>query len=63
MKHKGIEMDSVELTDELLKTADVVVIATNHTVYDAAHIVETSKLVFDTRNLTKGIEAENLERL
>ncbi len=63
MKHKGIEMDSVELTDELLKNADVVVIATNHTVYDAAHIVETSKLVFDTRNLTKGIEADNLEKL
>lgn len=63
MKHKGIEMDSVELTDELLKDADIVVIATNHSVYDAQHIVENSKLVFDTRNLTKGIEADNLEKL
>lgn len=63
IKYKGTELDSKELCDELLSQADIVVIATNHSAYDPNHIVEVSKLVFDTRNLTKGIDAENLERL
>lgn len=62
-KHKGIQMDSVELTDEALADADIVVIATNHSVYDAKNIVAKSKMVFDTRNLTAGIDADHLERL
>ncbi len=61
--HKGIHLDSVELTDEALADADIVVIATNHSVYDAKNIVAKSKMVFDTRNLTAGIDAHNLERL
>ncbi len=56
-------MSSVELTDEALAGADIVVIATNHSVYDAKNIVAKSKLVFDSRNLTAGIDADNLERL
>jgi len=62
-KHKGLAMESVELTDEALADADIVVIATNHSAYDAKNIVAKSKLVFDTRNLTAGIDADNLERL
>jgi UDP-N-acetyl-D-glucosamine dehydrogenase len=41
---------------------DCVVIATDHTQYDYAAIVSKAKLVVDTRNATRGIEAENIIR-
>ena len=43
----------VSLTDERLRGADVVVIVTDHTCFDYAHVVKLSKLVVDTRNATK----------
>ena len=39
---------------------DCVVIATDHSQYDYSRIVDDAKLVVDTRNATKGIEAENI---
>ena len=62
-KHNGKEYHSTDLSDQLIKDADIVVVLTNHSCYDAEHIVKTAKMVFDTRNLTKGIDADNLERL
>ncbi len=56
-------LTSVELTDTALSEADIVVVATNHTCYDAAEIVEHANLIFDTRNLTKGIEKDKIYRL
>jgi UDP-N-acetyl-D-glucosamine dehydrogenase len=41
---------------------DCVVIVTDHSQYNYAQIVENSKLVVDTRNATKGIEADNIVR-
>lgn len=41
---------------------DCVLIATDHSDYDYAQIVRDSKLVVDSRNATKGIQAENLVR-
>jgi UDP-N-acetyl-D-glucosamine dehydrogenase len=41
---------------------DCVVIVTDHSQYDYAKIVEMAKLVVDTRNATKGIEAANIVR-
>jgi UDP-N-acetyl-D-glucosamine dehydrogenase len=41
---------------------DCVVIVTDHTQYDYAKIVADAKLVVDTRNATKGIEAGNIVR-
>jgi UDP-N-acetyl-D-glucosamine dehydrogenase len=38
------------------------VIVTDHTQYDYRAIVEKAQLVIDTRNATKGIEADNLVR-
>ncbi len=61
--YKGISMQSIDMTADELKNADLVIIATNHTCYDADFIVKNSKLVFDTRNLTKGITSDNLEKL
>jgi UDP-N-acetyl-D-glucosamine dehydrogenase len=41
---------------------DCVVIVTDHSQYDYSKIVEMAKLVVDTRNATKGIEAANIVR-
>jgi UDP-N-acetyl-D-glucosamine dehydrogenase len=42
---------SVELTDEALKSADAVVVLTDHTGVDYQHILDTAKLVVDFRNV------------
>jgi UDP-N-acetyl-D-glucosamine dehydrogenase len=47
---------------ERIPEFDCVVIATDHSQYDYPMIVEKSKLVVDTRNATKGIEAANIVR-
>jgi len=59
----GQTLASEPLTAGLLNGADIVCIATAHSAYDPRFIVENSRLVFDTRNLTAGIAAGNLERL
>jgi UDP-N-acetyl-D-glucosamine dehydrogenase len=48
-------LDSVPLTDEELASADCVLIATDHSVYDYERIVAASRLVVDTRNATRGV--------
>lgn len=49
----------VKLTDKLLKEVDCVVFTTNHSCFDVKHIVDTAKLVVDTRNAVKDIAIEN----
>ncbi len=44
---------SVELSPELLRSQDCVLIATDHSVYDYQFIVDHSSLVVDTRNATR----------
>ncbi len=56
-------MVSEELDDKLLGSVDCVVIATDHTLYDWRRIVDKAKLVFDTRNATKGIVSTKIYRL
>jgi UDP-N-acetyl-D-glucosamine dehydrogenase len=51
----GWQMDSVKDMMNSAKDADVVVIITNHKVYDYQAIVESSAFVFDSRNATRGI--------
>jgi UDP-N-acetyl-D-glucosamine dehydrogenase len=48
-------MSSVELTDTVLKSQDVVLITTDHTVFDYQSIVDNSGLVVDTRNATRKV--------
>ena len=56
MRHHDVpEMCSSELTAEFLAAQDCVLIATNHTAYDYAFIVEHSRMVLDTRNATKEV--------
>jgi UDP-N-acetyl-D-glucosamine dehydrogenase len=55
-QHK-ITLKSQELTAELLKRQDAVVIATDHSIYDYQWIVKNSALVVDSRNATAKVTA------
>lgn len=60
VEEHGFVADSVELTDELLQNADLVIITTNHKNVDYARVVALSKVVLDTRYATRGIKADNV---
>ena len=49
----------VDLTDEAVKSSDLVIITTDHTSVDYQHIVNLAPVVFDTRNATKSVTDEN----
>ncbi len=59
-RHYRLNMTSTPL--ENLGQYDCVLIVTDHSDYDYADIVKSSKLVVDTRNATKGIKAQNIVR-
>lgn len=54
--HNLPAMTSCELTPEYLASQDCVLIATDHTKFDYAKIVEHAQLVVDTRNATRKVE-------
>lgn len=54
----GHQMNSVEMTDEILQNNDCVVIATDHSCIPLLQIIEHSSLVFDTRNATQGMKGK-----
>jgi len=54
LRHEGLSLESVELSPEVLESADAVVITTNHKAIDWELVVERAKLVIDTRNATAG---------
>jgi UDP-N-acetyl-D-glucosamine dehydrogenase len=56
---EGHKYRSVELTDEVIKTADCVVFTTNHSVFDVDRIVGLAQLVVDTRNAVKRVHIED----
>jgi len=49
----GSKFKSLELSEANLKSADLVVITTDHDQYDMDFILKHSRLVYDTRNATK----------
>ena len=64
-KHKGkVHTGEKELTDEILKEADIVIICTAHECFDYDRIQRLSKEVFDTRNAMKNVkDRSNIELL
>ncbi|HUI28801.1 MAG TPA: nucleotide sugar dehydrogenase [Candidatus Acidoferrales bacterium] len=52
----GRKFKSVELTGKLLKSADCVLITTDHSSYDYDFVVKNSDLVIDTRNATRNVK-------
>ena len=59
-RHYSLNMTSTPLDD--LGQYDCVLIVTDHSDYDYQSIVDSSRLVVDTRNATKGIKARHLVR-
>lgn len=52
----GARIESVLLTDDVISRADCVVILTDHSCLPIEQIIENAKLIYDTRNATKGIK-------
>ncbi|MBI3975469.1 MAG: UDP-N-acetyl-D-glucosamine dehydrogenase, partial [Armatimonadetes bacterium] len=48
---------SADLTDEALRAADCVLILTDHSGVDYGRVAATARLVFDTRNATRSVDA------
>ena len=53
----GHKLESISLDDATLRTADCVVITTDHKTYDWQRVVDNSRLVVDTRNATGSLKA------
>lgn len=55
--------ESIELDHETVGTFDCVALLTEHPGIDLNLVIESAPIVFDTRNATAGIQAENVHRL
>lgn len=52
-------VETVELTEELLKSSDLVMVTTDHSDFDYELIAKHSPVIFDTRNALKDVEKPN----
>jgi UDP-N-acetyl-D-glucosamine dehydrogenase len=59
----GVPYKSSDLTPELLGSADIVVILTDHQCIDYPGVVAKATRIFDTRNATAGLEAMGGDRI
>ena len=55
-REHDLKMTSKKLSESMLQSYDVVIIATDHTCYDYPWIVRNSQLVIDTRNAADGVK-------
>lgn len=64
-KHKGkVHTGVKELTDDMIREADIVVICTAHECFDYDRIQKLAKEIFDTRNAMKNVQdRSNIELL
>lgn len=51
----GVKLQSVALTDKRIKQADCILLLTDHTDMPVQQILDSAKLVYDTRNCTQGL--------
>lgn len=62
--HGIIKKGELELTVELIESADLVIVTTGHTNVDYSFVQKYSKAIFDTKNALKNIDnRENIELL
>lgn len=61
VQEHGLNIQGVELTDDVLVNADLVIITTQHSDVNYEYVVKLSKRVLDTRNATKHITKEKKE--
>ena len=59
-RYPGLKMSSVELSQNLLKSKDCVLLVTDHSCFDLECIAEHSALIVDTRNAFKGFSTKNI---
>ncbi len=55
MRRHDLGLESQPLTPQLLRSADAVLIATDHSAYDWETICKDAPLIIDTRNATRGV--------
>jgi len=60
-EYKNKKYQSVNLNR--ISDYDIVIITTDHSSYDYKEITKKSKMIFDTRNATDGIESEKIEKI
>lgn len=58
MRHYDLKMSSVDLTDEVLKGYDCVVVATHHAAFDWQQIADHAPLIVDTRGALRGVSGK-----
>src|SRR5262249_42281945 len=56
MRHYDLEMRSVPLSADALKSYDCVLVATNHAAYDWQQVADHARLVVDTRNAMRQVK-------
>ncbi|WP_284643282.1 nucleotide sugar dehydrogenase [Paenibacillus silviterrae] len=57
--YRGRGYEGIELTEEAVASADIVVITTDHTSFDYHMIGQQARLIFDTRNAMKNVPVAN----
>jgi UDP-N-acetyl-D-glucosamine dehydrogenase len=62
LTEKGLLMESQPLTEQVIKSADLVIIATDHSIVDYEQLVCQSNRILDTRNATRMVK-QNRERI
>ena len=60
---EGHNIEAVDPSHDVLASCDMAVIITNHTAFNYKDIVKNAPLVFDTRNASLDMKANNLVRL
>lgn len=55
LQHEGLDLESIELSSEVLAGNDIVLIVTDHTDIDYAQVIEHARIVVDTRNVTASV--------
>ncbi|MGB9735207.1 MAG: nucleotide sugar dehydrogenase [bacterium] len=63
IQENSLNLRSVKLTEKALSSADCTLILTDHSVFDYPWIVKHSKLIFDTKNGTRGITDKKIIKL
>jgi UDP-N-acetyl-D-glucosamine dehydrogenase len=56
MRRYDLQMESVRLCPESLRSYDCVVVSTHHSAYDWQLVADHAKLIVDSRNALKGVK-------
>jgi UDP-N-acetyl-D-glucosamine dehydrogenase len=55
LHHEGLDLQSVDLTAEMLRSSDCVVIVTDHSVFDYNWVANEAPIIVDSRNALKKV--------